>query len=163
MCLRNRLLLSGCAMKFTTRLFGCALRRALYWELQRWISTLTVENPKCKTDLWRSASEDQACFLPKTSFYINLLVDCHFVCPYRSGSVSERRGAPQELRTPWAPPPWLADRWQLAVRYYYNLNRSKEHRTGHRRRLLQKTGEIRLHRIRWVTQFQTWKTCPVSF
>jgi hypothetical protein len=28
--LRNRLLLSGCAMMFTIRSFGCALRRALY-------------------------------------------------------------------------------------------------------------------------------------
>jgi hypothetical protein len=41
-CLRNRLLLSGCAMRFATRSYGCALRRAPYWELQRRISSLTV-------------------------------------------------------------------------------------------------------------------------
>jgi hypothetical protein len=31
-CLRNRLL-SGSSVRFTIRSFGCALRRALYWEL----------------------------------------------------------------------------------------------------------------------------------
>jgi hypothetical protein len=45
-CLRNRLL-SGSSMRFTIRSFGCALRRALYWELYRRISSLTV-------GVWRS-------------------------------------------------------------------------------------------------------------
>jgi hypothetical protein len=40
-CLRNRLL-TGNSMRFTIRSFGCALRRALYWELYGRISSLTV-------------------------------------------------------------------------------------------------------------------------
>jgi hypothetical protein len=39
-CLSNRLL-SGWSMWFTTRPFGCALRRAQYWELWRRIPSLT--------------------------------------------------------------------------------------------------------------------------
>jgi hypothetical protein len=45
-CLLNRLL-SGSFMRFANRPFGCALRRALYWELQQQISSLTV-------GVWRS-------------------------------------------------------------------------------------------------------------
>jgi hypothetical protein len=44
-CLRNRLL-SGSSMRFTVRSFGCELRRALYWELKRRISSLLLWNPK---------------------------------------------------------------------------------------------------------------------
>jgi hypothetical protein len=40
-CLRNRLL-SGSAMRFTVRSFGCTMRRAPYRELQRRITSLTV-------------------------------------------------------------------------------------------------------------------------
>jgi hypothetical protein len=40
-CLRNHVL-SGCTMRFTTRSFGCTLRRVLYWELKWQISSLTV-------------------------------------------------------------------------------------------------------------------------
>jgi hypothetical protein len=32
-CLHSGLLLSGCAMRFTARSFGCTLRQALYREL----------------------------------------------------------------------------------------------------------------------------------
>jgi hypothetical protein len=45
-CLCNRLL-SGSSMKFTIRSFGCVLRRALFWEQWRRISSLTV-------GIWRS-------------------------------------------------------------------------------------------------------------
>jgi hypothetical protein len=46
-CLRNRLFLSGSSMRFITRPYECALRRALYWELSLRISSLTV-------GIWRS-------------------------------------------------------------------------------------------------------------
>jgi hypothetical protein len=50
-CLLNRLFLCGYTMRFTIRLFGCPLTQALYWELYRRISSLTVGESR---SLWKT-------------------------------------------------------------------------------------------------------------